>query len=348
MNQEYEELEVVQGTGEILEDTTRSGRKAPWKEKKAMNERICSMFQNIAVRRAEHHLAPLMSGATFERLRDCGTFLQFAVDASSEKRLHKANFCGVRLCPMCQWRRSLAQFHVTQEQVTWMLQQKPETRFLFLTVTVRNCVPVDLSVTLDNLMQGFSRMVNQNKKQKKTCLLKRLHRSLLGSSRAVEVTYNTRTREMHPHIHAILAVQPSYFTNKNNYMTQQQWVQLWQEAARLDYAPSVDVRAIDATSPKIVAEASKYSAKLSNIVKQYEDPEESELAETALEAMYLALKGRRLIALSGFFKDAQKALKQEDVENKTDLIHVDDEQDDFKPVEYQLFVWRACVGAYVC
>lgn len=346
MNQE--DLEIVQGTGEILEDTTRSGRRAPWKEKKLMNERICNMFHNIAVRRAAAELPPLMSQATFARLRDCGTFLQFAVDEAGKKRLHRANFCGVRLCPLCQWRRSLIQFHATQEQVSWILERQPDTRFLFVTVTLRNCPPEQLADTLDRLVQGFGRMVNQASRLQRSILMKRLHRTLLGSSRAVEVTYNTRTREMHPHIHAILAVKPSYFTNRNNYLSQQQWVQLWQEAARLDYAPSVDVRAIDATSPKIVAEASKYSAKLSNIVREYENPEESELAEHALESMYLALRGRRLIALTGIFRDAKRALRQEDTETRSDLIHVDDEQDDFKPVEYQLFVWRACVGAYVC
>ena len=43
------------------------------------------------------------------RVADCGTFLDFHV-TEEEKKLHRANFCKDRLCPMCNWRRSMKIF----------------------------------------------------------------------------------------------------------------------------------------------------------------------------------------------------------------------------------------------
>ena len=46
----------------------------------------------------------------------------------------------------------------------------------------------------------------------------------------------------HPHFHALLLVQSNYFTT--NYIKQNDWVEMWQKALRVDYAPSVNVKAV--------------------------------------------------------------------------------------------------------
>lgn len=40
------------------------------------------------------------------RTRDCATWLQFSVYKGGERRLSAANFCKLRLCPMCISRRA--------------------------------------------------------------------------------------------------------------------------------------------------------------------------------------------------------------------------------------------------
>ena len=42
-----------------------------------------------------------------ERLRTCATRLIYGIGEDGKRRLRAANFCRVRLCPICQWRRSL-------------------------------------------------------------------------------------------------------------------------------------------------------------------------------------------------------------------------------------------------
>lgn len=41
-----------------------------------------------------------------ERLRTCATRLIYGIGEDGKRRLRAANFCRVRLCPICQWRRS--------------------------------------------------------------------------------------------------------------------------------------------------------------------------------------------------------------------------------------------------
>lgn len=40
---------------------------------------------------------------------------------------------------MCQWRRSLKMYNNVDEITREMLKQEPKTRFIFLTLTIRNC-----------------------------------------------------------------------------------------------------------------------------------------------------------------------------------------------------------------
>lgn len=67
-----------------------------------------------------------------QRVFECGSFLEFRV-SESESNLQVANFCKDRLCPMCNWRRSLKIFG----QVSQVMNQMDEYDFLFLTLTVR-------------------------------------------------------------------------------------------------------------------------------------------------------------------------------------------------------------------
>ncbi|MGN1086712.1 MAG: protein rep, partial [Porcipelethomonas sp.] len=72
-------------------------------------------------------------------------------------KLHDARFCRVRLCPICQWRRSIK----TYAQMSQVLEVASSDgyRFIFLTLTMRNCEACELSDTLTSLLQGFNRLM---------------------------------------------------------------------------------------------------------------------------------------------------------------------------------------------
>ncbi len=112
-----------------------------------------------------------------------------------------------------------------------ILEQHPRARWLFLTLTVRNCRIHELRATITAMNQAWNRL-----------RLRQEFRLVTGWLRTTEVTQGAGG-SAHPHFHALLMTSPSYF-NGRNYVTQNRWTEVWREAARLDYQPVVDVRTV--------------------------------------------------------------------------------------------------------
>ena len=72
-----------------------------------------------------------------DRVAQCGSEIEFGILQDGSKKLVKANFCRDRLCPMCNWRRSL-KLYSQVSQVMDVLESEGYC-FLFLTLTLRNC-----------------------------------------------------------------------------------------------------------------------------------------------------------------------------------------------------------------
>ena len=170
-----------------------------------------------------------------ERVAGCAQVLEFARDppsnaGKSRLKLKSVWFCRVRHCPVCQWRRSLMWQVRVYRALPLLIRDYPETRFLFLTLTVRNC-PVDqLRSTLRNMAKAWKRM---NELQVWPAI---------GWVRSVEITRSQRDRSAHPHYHCLLMVPPTYF--KGDYLKQHDWAVLWQQSLRVAYRPVVDVRGV--------------------------------------------------------------------------------------------------------
>lgn len=262
--------------------------------KKAASEKLSAVYDNLQ----------LLSRSA--RVRDCGSYLEFHV-TDTEKKLHLSNFCKDRLCPMCNWRRSLKIFSQVSLVMNELELQGYE--FLFLTLTVRNCSGADLPATCQMLFDGWRSLYNKKEIFKK---------SVLGSFRSLEVTRNKKTGEFHPHLHVILAVRPVYF--KHGYLTQAQWADLWRSCCSLDYTPVIDIRRIKKGRKGLsgaVAEVAKYAVKSSDFLNgSLED------CSSYVSAFLSALSGRRLCSFTGVFSDVRKKLALDDVEHG-DLVHVD-------------------------
>lgn len=264
------------------------------------------------------------------RVRNCGTLLEFKA-TKSEKKLHTANFCKDRLCPMCNWRRSLKIFGQVSQIMDVL--EKQEYQFLFLTLTVKNCSAEDLPKTVQMLFDGWRKLYH-----KKGVFQK----SISGTFRSLEVTRNKKTGTYHPHLHIVLAVQPSYFVGRN-YISQAEWSRLWRSCCDLDYGPVVDIRKIEPGPnglSEAVAEASKYA------VKDIDFLEGSVEEVSSVVSIFLSsLTRRRLCDFTGCFRKVRQELALDDVEDG-DLVHV--EADSFREdMAYVIirYCWRA--GFYV-
>jgi plasmid rolling circle replication initiator protein Rep len=151
-----------------------------------------------------------------------------------------------------------------------LLRDYPDTRFLFMTLTIRNCPVVDLRATLIHMAESWQRLTQ-------LCSW-----PARGWVRAVEITRNAKNRSAHPHYHCLLMVPPAYF--QGDYLKQDQWAELWQQCLRIDYRPIVDIRTVKLdltqTSGRVnippahmweaVAEILKYAVKPSDMIRDHE------------------------------------------------------------------------------
>lgn len=262
------------------------------------------------------------------RVADCGSFLEYHVTPEA-KMLHSANFCKDRLCPMCNWRRSLKIFGQVSQVMDELERQ--QYRFLFLTLTVRNCSSEDLPATVQVLYDGWRQLYHKHKI---------FRRSIEGTFRSLEITRNFKAGTYHPHLHVILAVRPDYF--RCGYIPQSDWSYMWRSCCSLDYNPIVDIRTIKPNDKGLsgaVAEVAKYAVKSSDFLRGTSD----DMARTAWDFL-TALSGRRLCSFTGIFTKVRKALALDDIESG-DLINVDgnDLRDD---VAYMIVRYRWAAGFY--
>src|SRR6266852_4018179 len=126
-----------------------------------------------------------------DRVEQCSQVLEFARDPpGSGKRkytLKNAWFCRVRYCPVCQWRRSLMWQAKVYQALPALLRDFPDTKFLFLTLTIRNCPVNNLRQTLKLMGQSWQRLTQLRSFPAR------------GWVRAVEITRSQRDRTAHPH-----------------------------------------------------------------------------------------------------------------------------------------------------
>ena len=325
------------GTGEVLEDTSETGRIRPWKKHKMSNMKLGELFE-LEERLFGEKEGHLLTESRMQSLKECAEFLWFLEDEKKKRRLHRANFCRVRLCPMCNWRRSLKLFSQVSAITDAILAEK-KARFIFVTLTIQNVQGDALRETLDKLNKAFKYIVN---KHQTFAPAKKLKKNLLGYMKAEEITYNAERNDFHPHIHAILEVRPSYFKG-NEYIKQKDWTELWRSALGVGYDPIVDVRNIKGGTPKAVAEVAKYPVKMHDILKVAD----KEQAARALRKLYQAIFKRRLVTFGGDFREYRRRLQLDDVETG-DLTHVETEEKTFNAVAQVLFKWHADVGVYIC
>lgn len=278
-----------------------------------------------------------------ERTENCGTYLAFRKsmqDVPEDWRLHQANFCRDRLCPMCNYRRTLKIFG----QVSKVMDELGDRyAYIFLTLTVPNCDGEKLSATIDDMQAGFRKFIRY----------KRVKTAVKGVLKSLEVTRNRKNGTYHPHYHCIIAVEHKYFTGKD-YIKRDDWLKYWQKAMKnpditqVDVRrckPKEDIRAGDRVSKSIgaaVAEVAKYSVKSVD----YLVPQDPKLTDDTVFTLSAALHGRRLFAFGGIFDEVRKKLDLDDCEDG-DLLHVDGEDEPAPGTGYYVRIYCWVKGAYV-
>ena len=293
--------------GVYLSDVSPNDK--PWDKHRANSEVIEQMYHILGYDRYP------------ERLNDCSRLLEFALkqdaDSNSLFKLQGAKFCRVRWCPVCQWRKSLMWKARFYEAIPAIRADYPTFKFLFLTLTVRNCEINELRKTINWMHKSWRKLVRRKSFPAK------------GWVRSTEITKD-KNSFAHPHFHCILIVPSNYFKGKE-YLSKDKWIKMWQKSLKVDYKPSIDIKKVslrekrkkniserlgkELTENDVIfyglMECLKYSVKESDLMS---DPE-------WLDAITQQLHKTRAISTGGIFK---QYLSEDEPE---DLINTELEQD---------------------
>lgn len=286
-------------------DISKNGKDRKWKERKLQNIDLATRLEKLGYR-------------NFSNVYQCAEVLRFIEQEDKSLKLYQTWFCKNRLCPICNWRRSMKYSAQLSEMIDVAIKKYPKSQFIFLTLTCKNCEGDELKQVLSNMTRAFSRLVKYKKPKK----------NLLGYIRATETTYSEKWKNYNPHIHVLLMVQSNYFSGRgDNYITQEEWVSFWKRAMKLDYDPVVDIRKVYAEKHNqsyidAVKEVAKYPTKP---IDKMGTSEEEKLQIT--DDLMTGLRGKRQLGFGGIFKEIRKELQLDDIEDG-DLINVDDDQEE--------------------
>lgn len=305
----------------VLQDQRSDGKEVDWKGKKKRSLLV-----------AEHlfHASKDFSKKA-RRMVECASFMTFKLTEKGLKLAQCYN-CKGRLCSMCNWRRSM-KIGFQNKKIVEVANERHNLKWIFITLTVRNCDASKLESTVHQMMKGWHRFVGY----------KRVKQAMRGWFRALEVTKNRKNFSKsfgtyHPHFHVLVCVEPSFFGK--GYIKQVEWVSLWKKAMRLDYDPivhvqrvkpkkDVDFEAIEEEvkgaaikEQKAILEISKYPVKDTDVLPS------DKLTAEGIETVYTletSLAYKRLVSYGGIMKQLHKELNLDDAENG-DLIHTGDDE----------------------
>jgi plasmid rolling circle replication initiator protein Rep len=303
---------------ELAEMPKREYKKKLWDENKSHAVDVSNSFASSE---------SVVQKKWAKRIKACAPSLEFGwVETDIEQfflKLKRAEFCRVRFCPVCQWRRSLMWASRFFDAFPRIHEDYPTMRYLFLTLTVANVPVTELRSTVDFMGKAWKR------------LSERKVFPALGFVRSLEVTkekdlYETidvwdekkkkfvkkKTKKLlrkarpdycHPHFHILLAVPASYFGK--NYLSKDDWAVMWQKALRSDYKPVCDIRIVkprvevlDADTLPAKAALDAIMAAVTETVKYSVKPADMVEDASWFHEVAKQLNKTRAVSLGGVFK----------------------------------------------
>lgn len=206
----------------------------------------CGSFINYGIDNDDFLKIAMYNNKQFEELYKAGSRLfnlEYETTIKSLEEISKlgeiqhkfksAHFCKSKLCPICQWKKSLRKRAEAYQILPKIIKENKGIRFLFITLTIRNCEMEDLKITIKKLNDGLKEML----KDEKLKVVK-------GMIKALEITQGkSKENTAHPHFHLLLAVSSTYFKGCN-YLTYDKWRRLWKKYIKIDYEPQIDIQAV--------------------------------------------------------------------------------------------------------
>lgn len=244
----------------------------------------------------------------------CASVLVQNTDDSGTNKT-TAKYCGLRCCTVCNRIRTAKHYHSYQKQLN-------ETENLkFVTLTIKNVSSEYLRAAIDKMLLDFKKINDY---------LKNKYDDIVGL-RKLEVTFNQRNNEFHPHFHILVNG-----TEKAEY-----FIKRWLELNPMANEQGQNIRDTDSNS---LNELLKYATKSS-----YKIGKENVVNVEALDIIYQSLQGKRTVQPFGKLKKANSKVTDEqvlEIENSLLDEQLSDEQlsdltaQTYSMPYYESMIWR--------
>lgn len=224
---------------------------------------------------------------TLKTIHDCGNIVKWAIEPEQkQKKILYTESCKSRYCARCQSMKAVRDGLKIYTLANYLKKEKSR-RFLFMTLTVPNIKSDDLKKEIRAINKAFDVMMRRKQFEQFTGFIAKL-----------EVTYNKKRDDFHPHLHVLFSVEKDYFKKSNKeYLKRDELLEHWRSVMDNDDITQVDIRALKDSDEKelikSIQEVAKYEAKSSDFTTN----------SKVFETFYFALKGAKMLRYGREFRE---------------------------------------------
>lgn len=261
----------------------------------------------------------------------CAEQLEFLTMESGEKQVRDANFCHLRLCPMCNARRELRADYL-MKKVMDKVCSVYGAKFIFLRFDFLRTDGYNLGKDIKKLVKAWNRFINYQ----------RVKRFIPGWFRSIGIKKSRNKRWNGTYqlcVYAIFSVEPECFRHKRELYVEQLG-QLWKRVVGFDDGRIVRIEKTCDAAVKFAACAVSKSDFLDSCLPEQE-------CVKAVKDCTRALRWKRTTAYGGWMKSVAVELGAENLEDG-DLIHIGEETVTEEIADYiETYCWHYGVEDYV-
>lgn len=224
---------------------------------------------------------------TLKTIHDCGNIVKWAIEpVQKQKKILYTESCKSRYCARCQSMKAVKDGLKIYTLANYLKKEKSR-RFLFLTLTVPNVKGDELKKEIRAINKAFDVMMRRKQFEQFTGFIAKL-----------EITYNRKRDDFHPHLHVLFSVEKGYFKKSNNeYLERDDLLEHWRSVMDNENITQVDIRALKDSNEKdlikSIQEVAKYEAKSSDFTAN----------SKVFETFYFALKGAKMLRYGREFRE---------------------------------------------
>ncbi|HIH2992239.1 TPA: protein rep, partial [Streptococcus pneumoniae] len=136
---------------QVFQDIRKNGKKNDWRGKKIANIEYADLLSELHYRKAEN-------------VKICAEVMRFEPTDTGHLKLKQTWFCKSKLCPLCNWRRSMKHSNQVVQVIDEAVKREASGRFLFWTLTSKNTYDgQELKKALSEMTSAFNRLVKYKK-----------------------------------------------------------------------------------------------------------------------------------------------------------------------------------------